>query len=89
MKRPVFSARPGATFGIAVAVTILAAPLAHAQTDVQTNCANSGGQYTSEEVSPHFGQAPTLIETCCIGTGPSQKCTSYRDGVQGPTYGGG
>ncbi len=89
MKRPVFSARTGGTFGIAVAVTILAAPLAHAQTDVQANCANSGGQYTSEEVSPHFGQAPSLIETCCAGTGPSQKCTTYRDGVQGPTYGGG
>lgn len=89
MKRPVFSARRGATFGIAVAVTILAAPLAHAQTDVQSNCASSGGQYTSEEVSPHFGQTPILLETCCTGTGPSQKCTTYRDGVQGPTYGGG
>jgi hypothetical protein len=89
MKRPVLSARPAATFGIAVAVTILAAPLAHAQTDVQSQCASSGGQYTSEEVSPHFGSAPSLIETCCISTGPSQKCTTYRDGVQGPTYGGG
>jgi hypothetical protein len=84
MKRPVLSARRGATFGIAVAATILAAPLAHAQTDVEDNCKNSGGQYTSEQVSPHFGQAPVLIETCC--TGP--KCTSWRDGVQGPTYGG-
>jgi hypothetical protein len=72
-------------FGIAVAATILTAPLAHAQTDVQSQCASSGGQYTSEEVSPHFGQAPSLIETCCI----AQKCTTYRDGVQGPTYGGG
>lgn len=88
MKRPVFSARFGATFGITVAVTILAAPLAHAQTDVEDRCKSSGGQYTSEQVSPHFGQAPVLIETCCTGTGPSQKCTSYRDGVQGPTYGG-
>ena len=85
MKRPVLSARPAATFGIAVAVTILAAPLAHAQTDVQSQCASSGGQYTSEEVSPHFGSPPSLIETCCI----AQKCTTYRDGVQGPTYGGG
>jgi hypothetical protein len=84
MKRPVFSARPVVTLGIAVAATILAAPLAHAQTDVQANCASAGGQYTSEEVSPHWGQAPSLIETCCI----AQKCTTYRDGVQGPTYGG-
>jgi malate/lactate dehydrogenase len=84
MKHRVLKARPATAFGIAVAATILAAPLAHAQTDVQTNCANSGGQYTSEEVSPHFGSAPTLIETCCI----AQKCTTYRDGVQGPTYGG-
>ena len=88
MKSRVLKARPATAVGIAVAATILAAPLAHAQTDVQTNCANSGGQYTSEEVSPHFGSAPTLIETCCISTGPSQKCTTYRDGVQGPTYGG-
>jgi hypothetical protein len=70
-------------FGIAVAATILTAPLAHA-TGVQDQCASSGGQYTSEEVSPHFGQAPSLIETCCV----AQKCTSWRDGVQGPTYGG-
>ena len=71
-------------FGIAVASTILTAPLAHAQPDVQGQCASSGGQYTSQEVSPHFGQAPSLIETCCI----AQKCTTWRDGVQGPTYGG-
>jgi len=70
-------------FGIAVAATILTAPLAHA-TGVQDQCASSGGQYTSQEVSPHFGQAPSLIETCCV----AQKCTTYRDGVQGPTYGG-
>jgi hypothetical protein len=88
MKRLVFSARPAAAFGIVAAVTVLAAPLAYAQTDVQSQCASSGGQYTSEEVSPHFGQAPSLIETCCISTGPSQKCTTWRDGVQGPTYGG-
>jgi len=88
MKRLVLSASPAATFAVAAAVTILAAPLAHAQTDVQSQCASSGGQYTSEEVTPHFGSPPTLIETCCIGTGPAQKCTSYRDGVQGPTYGG-
>ncbi len=70
-------------FGIAIAVAILAAPLARA-TDVQGQCASSGGQYTSQEVSPHFGQAPSLIETCCV----AQKCTTWRDGVQGPTYGG-
>ena len=89
MKRPVLSARPAATFGMAVAVMILAAPLAHAQTNIEDSCKSSGGQYTSEQVSPHFGSAPTLIETCCTGTGPSQKCVTYRDGVQGPTYGGG
>jgi hypothetical protein len=71
-------------FGIAVAATILTAPLAHAQPDVQGQCASSGGQYTSQEVSPHFGSPPSLIETCCV----AQKCTTYRDGVHGPTYGG-
>jgi hypothetical protein len=89
MKSPVFSAMPAATFTIAASVTILAAPVAHAQTDIENACKSSGGQYTSEEVSPHFGSNPTLIETCCTGTGPSQKCVTYRDGVQGPTYGGG
>ena len=74
----------GLIFGAAVAAAILTAPLAHAQTDVQSQCASSGGQYTSEEVSAHFGQAPSLIETCCV----AQKCTTWRDGVQGPTYGG-
>jgi hypothetical protein len=72
-------------FGAAIATAILTAPLAQAQTDVQSQCASSGGQYTSQEVSPHFGQAPSLIETCCV----AQKCTTWRDGVQGPTYGGG
>jgi hypothetical protein len=86
MKHRVSSAFPVAT--IALAVMILAAPLARAQTAVQDSCNSSGGQYTSEEVTPHFGSAPTLIETCCIGSGPSAKCVSYRDGVQGPTYGG-
>ena len=84
MKRAALRARPAATLGIAVAVTILAAPLAHADPDVQGQCASSGGQYTSQQVSPHFGQAPSLIETCCV----AQKCTTWRDGVQGPTYGG-
>jgi hypothetical protein len=84
MKRAVLRARPAATFGIAVAVTILAAPFAHADPDVQGQCASSGGQYTSQQVSPHFGSPPSLIETCCV----AQKCTTYRDGVQGPTYGG-
>lgn len=70
-------------FGIAAAATILTAPLAHA-TGVQDQCASSGGQYTSQEVSPHFGSPAYLIETCCV----AQKCTTYRDGVQGPTYGG-
>ena len=89
MKRPVFSAMPVATFTIAVSVMVSAAPLAQAQTDIETNCKNSGGQYSSEEVQPHFGANPTLIETCCTGTGTSGKCVTYRDGVQGPTYGGG
>jgi hypothetical protein len=89
MRHRVFSAIPVATFTIAVAVMISAAPVAQAQTDIETNCKNSGGQYSSEEVKPHWDSNPTLIETCCTGTGASQKCTTYRDGVQGPTYGGG
>lgn len=87
MKR-IVSAVPLATFTIPVAVMIAAAPFAHAQTDIENTCRGSGGQYTSEEVQPHFGSNPMLIETCCTGTAPSQKCTTYRDGVQGPTYGG-
>lgn len=89
MKRPIFSAITAAPFAIPVAVMILAAPLAQAQTDIENACRGSGGQYSSQEVTPHWGSASTLIETCCTGTGPSQKCVSYRDGVQGPTYGGG
>jgi hypothetical protein len=88
MKRPAFSAIPVAAFAIPVAATILVAPFAQAQTDVEDSCKNSGGQYSSEQVSPHFGQDPSLIETCCTNTGSSQKCVTYRDGVQGPTYGG-
>lgn len=89
MKRRIFSAIPMATFTIPAAVTILAAPLAHAQTDVEDNCKNSGGQYSSQQVSPHWGAPPTQIETCCTGTGPSRQCVTYRDGVKGPTYTGG
>lgn len=89
MKRSVFSAMPLATFTIPVAVMILAAPLAHAQTDVENNCRSSGGEYSSEQVQPHWGAPPTLIETCCTGTGASRQCVTYRDGVQGPTYRGG
>jgi hypothetical protein len=88
MKRPVFSAIPVAAFTVPAAAMILAAPFAHAQTDIEDSCKKSGGQYSSEQVSPHFGQDPSLIETCCTNTGPSQKCVTYRDGVQGPTYGG-
>ena len=88
MKRPVFNAIPVAAFTVSVAAMILAAPFAHAQTDIEDSCKNSGGQYSSEQVSPHFGQDPSLIETCCTNTGSSQKCVTYRDGVQGPTYGG-
>jgi hypothetical protein len=39
-------------------------------------------------VSAHFGQDPSLFEECCTGTGASRKCVDYKDGVQGPTYGG-
>ena len=84
MKRRVFRAMPMATFGIAAAAMISAAPLAHAQTDIENSCKSSGGDYTSQEVQPHWGATPVLIETCC--TGP--QCTTYRDGVPGPVYGG-
>jgi hypothetical protein len=89
MKRRVFSAMRVGTFTIAVAAMISAAPLARAQTDIENACKSSGGQYSSEVVKPHWDANPTLIETCCTGTGASQKCVTYRDGVQGPTYGGG
>jgi hypothetical protein len=88
MKRPVFNAIPVAAFGIPVAAMILTAPFAHAQTAVEDACNSSGGQYTKSEVSAHFGQDPSLFEECCTGTGPSKKCVDYKDGVQGPTYGG-
>jgi hypothetical protein len=88
MKRPVFTAIRLATFVVPAAAAILAAPLAHAQTDVEDSCKNAGGQYTKSEVSAHFGQDASLFEECCTGTGPSRKCVDYKDGVQGPTYGG-
>lgn len=74
---------PVAAFATTAAV-MLFAPLAHAQTDIESSCRGSGGDYTSQEVQPHWGAAPILIETCCTG----KQCTTYRDGVQGPTYGG-
>jgi hypothetical protein len=85
MKRLICSAMPVALFAIPVALVISSAPLAHAQTDVENNCKSSGGDYTSQEVQPHWGAAPVLIETCCT----AGRCVTYRDGVQGPTYGGG
>lgn len=84
MKRPVFSAIPMAAFGIPAAAMIMAAPFAHAQTDIEDSCKNSGGQYSQSQVSAHFGQDPQLQETCCTGN----KCTTWTNGVQGPTYGG-
>ena len=88
MKRPDFRAIPVAAFGIPVTAMILAAPFAHAQTGIEDSCKASGGQYTQSQVSAHFGQDPSLFEECCTGTGPSRKCVDYKDGVQGPTYGG-
>ncbi len=88
MRRPVFHAIPVAAFAIPAAAMILAAPLAHAQTDVEDACKNAGGQYTQSQVSAHFGQEPSLFEECCTGTGATRKCVDYKDGVQGPTYGG-
>jgi hypothetical protein len=88
MRRPFFTATPVAVFAVPAAVMILAAPLAHAQTEVEDSCKNAGGQYTQSQVSAHFGQEPSLFEECCTGTGASRKCVDYKDGVQGPTYGG-
>ena len=84
MKRPVLNAFPVAAFAISVAATILAAPFAHAQTDIEDKCKASGGQYTQSQVSAHFGQDPQLQESCTIGN----KTTTWTNGVQGPTYGG-
>jgi hypothetical protein len=88
MKRLVISAMPVGAFSIAVAAVIAAAPVAQAQTDVENNCRSAGGQYTSQQVQPQWGAEPVLIETCCTG-GAAGQCTTYRDGVPGPTYGGG
>ncbi len=84
MKRPVFRALPAAAFGVSATAMILAAPLAHAQTDIEDNCKKAGGQYTQSQVSAHFGQDAQLQETCTIGN----KSTTWTNGVQGPTYGG-
>ncbi|MBO0881170.1 MAG: hypothetical protein J2P17_12635 [Mycobacterium sp.] len=78
-----------ATFAIAGAATIVVTPLAQAQTDIESSCKSGGGEYSSQEVQPHWGASATLIETCCTNTGAMQQCVTYRDGVQGPTYGGG
>jgi hypothetical protein len=84
MKRSVFRAIPMAAFGIPATAMILAAPFAHAQTDVEDHCKAQGGTYTQSQVSAHFGQDPQLQETCTIGN----KSTTWTNGVQGPTYGG-
>ena len=85
MKRPVFRAIPVAAFGIPAAAMILAAPLAHAQTDVEDPCKASGGQYTQSQVSAHFGQDPQLFRNAApIGNVHNLD----SNGVQGPTYGG-
>jgi hypothetical protein len=84
MTRPVFRAIPVAAFAIPAAAMILAAPLAHAQTDIEDKCKASGGQYTQSQVSAHFGQDAQLQESCTIGN----KTTTWTNGVQGPTYGG-
>jgi hypothetical protein len=84
MKRPVFHAFEVAVFGIPAAAMILAAPLAHAQTDIEDHCKASGGQYTQSQVSAHFGQDAQLQESCTVGN----KTTTWTNGVQGPTYGG-
>jgi hypothetical protein len=88
MKRPVFTAIRLAAFAAPATAMILAAPFAHAQTAVEDSCKNAGGQYTKSEVSAHFGQDPSLFEECCTGDGTTKKCVDYKDGVQGPTYGG-
>jgi hypothetical protein len=87
MKQRAFSAMGVAAFAIALAAMIQTAPVVHAQTDVETACTNSGGQYSSEVVRPHWNESPTLIETCCTG-GASGQCVNYRDGVQEGTYQG-
>jgi hypothetical protein len=86
MKRPILSAIRAATFTIAVAIIMSVAPIAHAQTDIESSCKGSGGKYSSETIQPRFGADPVLIETCCTGTGDSGQCVTYTDGVQGPTY---
>ena len=43
------------------------------QTDIEDSCKSSGGQYSSEQVTPHFGSAPTLIEKCCTNAGASNN----------------
>lgn len=88
MKQHSFSATAVAAFAIALAAMIPTAPLVHAETDVETACTSSGGQYTSEVVRPHWDANPTLIETCCTG-GASGQCVTYNDGVRGAVYGGG
>jgi len=86
MKHRASGAMAVAAFAIALAAMIPTAPLVHAQTDVESNCESSGGQYSSEVVRPHWDANPTLIETCCTGTGASQQCVTYHDGVPGGTY---
>jgi hypothetical protein len=89
MKRPAFVGMSMTTFAIAVAAMGLTAPIALAQTDIENDCRSAGGEYSSQEVQARWGAKASLIETCCSGTGASHKCVTYRDGVQGPTYGGG
>jgi hypothetical protein len=82
MRRPVFTALPVAAFAVPAMAMILAAPFAHAQTDVEDSCKSSGGTYSANQVKAHFGEDESLFETCCTGTGPSQKCVTYKNGVE-------
>jgi hypothetical protein len=82
MRRPFFTATPVAVFAVPAAVMILAAPFAHAQTAIEDSCKSSGGTYNASQVKAHVGEDENLFETCCTGTGPSQKCVTYKNGVE-------
>ena len=88
MKRPVFTAIPLAAFAIPAAAMVLAAPFAHAQTDIEDSCKNSGGQYSQSQVSAHFGQDAQSVRGDAAPALGVEEMRWTKDGVQGPTYGG-
>ena len=88
MRLSALRAVPLAALAIPLTAMFLGAPLAHAQTDIEANCASQGGQYSSQTVRFHWYDPEVLNETCCTGESASKQCITYADGVRVNVYKG-